>query len=92
VIQNWRLGIASSSGNISENNTTDNGSVVFWILVNLVGNGYRFLVTVNVVLKEAFKKKGQKTIDDFFKKMQRNEALNIELMDKYSQYTFIYVK
>jgi hypothetical protein len=31
-----------------EINTTDNGSVVF-ILVNFVGNGDRFLVTVNVV-------------------------------------------
>jgi hypothetical protein len=28
----------------------------------------------------------------FFVKMQWNEALNIELVDKNSQYTFMYVK
>jgi hypothetical protein len=28
----------------------------------------------------------------FFVKMQWNEALNTELMDKNSQYTFMYVK
>jgi hypothetical protein len=33
----------------SEINTTDNGSVVFRILVNLVDNDDRFIVTVNVV-------------------------------------------
>jgi hypothetical protein len=45
------------------------------------------------VLKEAFRKKRQKTIDAFFfVKTQWNEALNIELMDKNSQYTFMYVK
>jgi hypothetical protein len=33
-----------------------------------------------------------KTIDAFFIKTQWNEALNIELMDRNSQYTFIYVK
>jgi hypothetical protein len=32
----------------SEINTTDNGSVVFRILDNLVDNGDRFLVTVDV--------------------------------------------
>jgi hypothetical protein len=32
-----------------EINSTDNGSVVFRILVNLVDNGDRFLVTVDVV-------------------------------------------
>jgi hypothetical protein len=33
-----------------------------------------------------------KTIDDFFVKMQWNEVLNTELMDKNSQYSFMYVK
>jgi hypothetical protein len=32
----------------TEINTTDNGSVVFKILVHLVDNGGRFLLTVNV--------------------------------------------
>jgi hypothetical protein len=31
-------------------------------------------------------------IDAFYVKTQRNEALNIELMDRNSQYTFMYVK
>jgi hypothetical protein len=44
------------------------------------------------VLKEAFRNKRQKTIDALFIKMQWNEALNIELMDKNLQYTFMYVK
>jgi hypothetical protein len=45
------------------------------------------------VLKEAFRNKREKTIDAFFfVKTQWNEALNIELMDKNSQYTFMYVK
>jgi hypothetical protein len=45
------------------------------------------------VLKQAFRNKRQKTIDAFFfVKTQWNEALNIELMDKKSRYTFIYVK
>jgi hypothetical protein len=44
------------------------------------------------VLKEAFRNKRQKTIDVSFVKMQWNEALNIELMNKNSQYTFTYVK
>jgi hypothetical protein len=45
------------------------------------------------VLKEAFRNKWQKTIDFFLcVKTQWNEALNIELMDKNSQYTFMCVK
>jgi hypothetical protein len=44
------------------------------------------------ILKEAFRNKRQKTTDTCFVKTQRNEALNIELMDKNSQYAFLYVK
>jgi hypothetical protein len=34
----------------------------------------------------------QKVIDFFFVKTKWNEAVNVELMDKNSQYTFMYVK
>jgi hypothetical protein len=44
------------------------------------------------VLKEAFRNKRQKTIDDFFVKAQWNEDLNSELMDKNSQDTFMHAK
>jgi hypothetical protein len=44
------------------------------------------------VLKQAFRNRRQNTIEAFFKKKQRNEALNIKLMDKNSRYTFMYVK
>jgi hypothetical protein len=43
------------------------------------------------VIKEAFINKRQKTTEAFFCK-NAVKALNIELMDKNSQYTFIYVK
>jgi hypothetical protein len=42
------------------------------------------------VLKEAFRNKRQKTTDTFL--TQWNEALYTELMDKNSQYIFMYVK
>jgi hypothetical protein len=46
------------------------------------------------VLKEAFRyKREEKTIHAFFfVKTQWNKALNIELMDKNSQYTFMYAR